>query len=299
LSDAQWQRIELMLRPEQRIDGRGRSWQDTRAVLNGVLWILGTGAQWRELPNKYPPYQTCHRRFQLWVRQGKLEQVLRGLAEELHSRGKLRLDAAFIDASFTGAKKGASRWADRCGVTTNVGAWNAFAWLHHFRSGHALGISHREFLWDGPPRLHQNPIAPPMIRQIVAFSPVKNLVVTRLRHMIFALPFLLLLANLGLRQTASLPNTQSPAIFSLEQQVSSGHTTVVDEFWSQFAKQHSPMVESDPTDPNYSFVTFVWRGSSDTRNVVVISPLALVNFDEALWRGWRKPTFGSNLPYAQ
>jgi transposase len=109
LSDAQWKLIEPMLRPQRRADGRGRPWQDTHAVLNGILWVLGTGAQWRELPKKYPPYQTCHRRFQQWVREGKLEDILRGLAEELHARGKLQLDEAFIDASFTGAKKGASR----------------------------------------------------------------------------------------------------------------------------------------------------------------------------------------------
>jgi len=109
LSDAQWELIEPLLRPKRRTDGRGRPWQDTRAVLNGILWVLGTGAQWRELPNKYPPYQTCHRRFQQLVKEGKLEGILRVLAEELHARGKLDLEEAFIDASFRGAKKGASR----------------------------------------------------------------------------------------------------------------------------------------------------------------------------------------------
>lgn len=108
LSEAQWKLIEPILRPQPRSDGRGRPWQDTRAVLNGILWVLGTGAQWRELPNKYPPYQTCHRRFQQWVREGRLERILRALAEELQARGKLQLEEAFIDASFTGAKKGAS-----------------------------------------------------------------------------------------------------------------------------------------------------------------------------------------------
>src|SRR5579863_359348 len=109
LSDAQWRLIEPTLRPQRRADGRGRPWQDTRAVLNGILWVLGTGAQWRELPNKYPPYQTCHRRFQQWVRAGKPERILRVLAEELQARGKLDLEEGFIDASFTGAKKGASQ----------------------------------------------------------------------------------------------------------------------------------------------------------------------------------------------
>ena len=50
LSDAQWQLIEPILRPKRRTDGRSRPWQETRAVLNGILWVLGTGVQWRELP---------------------------------------------------------------------------------------------------------------------------------------------------------------------------------------------------------------------------------------------------------
>jgi transposase len=110
ISDAEWSVLEPILQPVRRNDGRGRPWRDTRAVLNGVLWILGTGAQWRELPRKYPPYQTCHRRFQQWVRDGKLEEILRLLATELHARGQLPLDEGFIDASFTGAKKRGSRW---------------------------------------------------------------------------------------------------------------------------------------------------------------------------------------------
>jgi hypothetical protein len=71
------------------------------------LWILGTGAQWRELPEKYPAFQTCHRRFQQWVRSGKLEMALRLLARHLHKRGKLDLREAFVDATFASAKKGA------------------------------------------------------------------------------------------------------------------------------------------------------------------------------------------------
>ena len=89
LTDAQWKLIEPILRPQRRSDDRGRPWQDTRAVLNEVLWVLGTGAQWRELPNKYPPHQTCHRRFPQWVRAGTLEHISCVLAEELQARGKL------------------------------------------------------------------------------------------------------------------------------------------------------------------------------------------------------------------
>lgn len=107
LTDKQWALVESVLRPARREDNRGRPWHDTRAVLNGVLWILGSGAQWSELPSKYPPYQTCHRRFQQWVREGKLVEALRQLAKHLRERGKLNWDEAFVDATFASAKKGA------------------------------------------------------------------------------------------------------------------------------------------------------------------------------------------------
>lgn len=107
LTDAQWAILEPMFRPKRRADGRGRPWRDTRAVLHGVLWILRTGAQWRELSSKYPPYQTCHRRFQAWQRSGLLSGVLQKLAEDLRDRGKIDLSETFIDASFSSAKKGA------------------------------------------------------------------------------------------------------------------------------------------------------------------------------------------------
>ena len=107
LTDAQWAFLEPHFRPKRRKDGRGRPWQDTRAVLNGVLWVLRTSAPWHDLPARYPPYQTCHRRFQQWQRSGLFERLLQTLAEDLRDRGKLDLSEAFIDASFSSAKKGA------------------------------------------------------------------------------------------------------------------------------------------------------------------------------------------------
>jgi transposase len=111
VTDEQWELLEPVLRPLRRKDNRGHPWIETRDVLNGVLWVLGTGAQWAEMPEKYPPYQTCHRRFQAWVRDGKFVEALRLLAQHLHEQGKLNLDEAFVDATFASAKKGALRSA--------------------------------------------------------------------------------------------------------------------------------------------------------------------------------------------
>src|ERR1039458_5797735 len=74
LTDGQWEYIRLLVKWEQeqrqRPDGRGGRWSDARRVLNGVLWILRTGAPWQDLPPRYGPSSTCHRRFQQGVQSG-------------------------------------------------------------------------------------------------------------------------------------------------------------------------------------------------------------------------------------
>ena len=117
LTDAQWTILAPLLpKPRVRRDRRGRPWRDPRDVLNGILWILRTGAPWKDLPDRYPSYQTCHRRFQRWVDHGTLKRVLRALARDLHARGGLDLSETFIDGSFASAKKKAATSAPRSGA---------------------------------------------------------------------------------------------------------------------------------------------------------------------------------------
>jgi len=116
VTDEQWAVLAPLLAPPTRADGRGRPWRDPRDVLNGVLWILRTGAPWKDLPDRYPPYQTCHRRFQAWVRDGTLEQVLATLATDLQERGGIDVSECFVDGTFVGAKKGADAWARPSGA---------------------------------------------------------------------------------------------------------------------------------------------------------------------------------------
>ncbi len=107
LTEAQWAIVEpLIPKPRRRKDGRGRPWRESREVLGGILWVLRTGAPWKDLPERYPPYQTCHRRFQHWCRDGTLKQILHALAADLYERGGIDLTECFIDATFAGAKKG-------------------------------------------------------------------------------------------------------------------------------------------------------------------------------------------------
>ena len=60
-----------------------------RRVLDAVLWILNTGAQWHMLPQCYPNYKTVHRRFQQWCEREILREILAALANELRDRGEI------------------------------------------------------------------------------------------------------------------------------------------------------------------------------------------------------------------
>jgi transposase len=107
LTNKQWRRIEpviVSLTPKK--DPRGRRPRDSREILNAILWILRTGAPWKDLPQRYPPYQTCHRRFQQWVRDGIFQRFAQELAEDLYERGQIDIREAFIDGCFAPAKKG-------------------------------------------------------------------------------------------------------------------------------------------------------------------------------------------------
>ncbi|NKC15324.1 MAG: transposase [Gammaproteobacteria bacterium] len=61
--------------PPVRTDGRGRPRCDDRAIPNGILWILRSGARCKDLPEWFPSYHTCHRRFQRWVEGGTLSKI--------------------------------------------------------------------------------------------------------------------------------------------------------------------------------------------------------------------------------
>ena len=107
ITNEQWNRIEPIIKeltPPR--DPRGRPTQDLREVFNGIFWILRTGAPWKDMPQRYPPYQTCHRWFQRWVEQGVFKRIAKELVEDLYERGQIDIREAFIDGSFAPAKKG-------------------------------------------------------------------------------------------------------------------------------------------------------------------------------------------------
>ncbi len=101
LSDEQWEQIREHFPEENIPEGRaGRKPVPAREVLEAVLWILNTGAQWHMLPQCYSNYKTVHRRFQQWCEREVLREVLAQLANTLRDQGEIDEHECFIDASF-------------------------------------------------------------------------------------------------------------------------------------------------------------------------------------------------------
>ena len=108
LTEAQWALVEPLLpEPKRRKDKRGRPWASNRACLEGILWILQTGAAWRFLPDKYPSPATCWRRLRQWEEQDVWLDAWRALLGVLDGKGLLKWEESFLDGSFASAKKGA------------------------------------------------------------------------------------------------------------------------------------------------------------------------------------------------
>jgi len=139
LTDEQWSVVQpLIPKPNVRKDRKGRPRVDARSVLDGMLWILWTGAPWKALPSEYPPYQTCHRRMQEWVADRVFWRILKALAADLRDRGKIDLTEAFIDGTHAGAKRGALS-SELLAVATPPRSWQSQT-LAVFRSPLGLRV---------------------------------------------------------------------------------------------------------------------------------------------------------------
>ena len=105
LSERQWEKIAPLL---PRLRSRGRPWANNRKVLEGILWILRTGARWVDLPEEYASPSTCWRRLKLWEEQGVWLKIWRTFLTELNEWGRIHWSECFMDATFAPAKKGVS-----------------------------------------------------------------------------------------------------------------------------------------------------------------------------------------------
>ncbi len=106
LTDEQWRRLQPLLPPERPRTGRPN--HDHRTVLNGILWVLRTGAPWRDLPERYGPVGTVSSRFYRWRASGVWDRILSALQAEADARGEVDRDLHFVDATIIRAHQHAA-----------------------------------------------------------------------------------------------------------------------------------------------------------------------------------------------
>ena len=98
--------IEPLL-PAER--GRpGRPWNDHRLTIGGILWILRTGAPWRDLPSSFGAWQSVYARFNRWSKDGTWERIHQALLQRMDEAGALDLELWFIDGSCVRAARAAA-----------------------------------------------------------------------------------------------------------------------------------------------------------------------------------------------
>jgi len=106
LTDEQWQQLEVLLPPQKPKTGRTNL--DHRTVINGILWILKTGAPWRDLPEQYGKWQTVASRFYRWQKQGVWDRVFAQLQQSKDREGQLDWEVHYVDGSVVRAHQHAA-----------------------------------------------------------------------------------------------------------------------------------------------------------------------------------------------
>ena len=97
LTDEQWERLKSLLPPQKPRTGRPS--RDHRTIVDGILWVLRTGAPWRDLPERYGPWQTVASRFYRWRKAGVWQRILEALQQHADAEGRLDWQIHFVDST--------------------------------------------------------------------------------------------------------------------------------------------------------------------------------------------------------
>ena len=118
LTDAQWERLQPLVPPQRRGKGTtgGRPSIDHRRIINGIVWILRTGAPWGDVPDRYGKRSTVSSRYYRWKQQGVWDRIYDAVRAQADSAGELDWEIHHVDATVirahqhaAGAKKGTPR----------------------------------------------------------------------------------------------------------------------------------------------------------------------------------------------
>jgi transposase len=97
LTDVAWRRLAPLLPPQRPRTGRPA--RDHRTMINAMLHLSKTGVPWRDLPERYGPWQTVATRFYRWTRSGLWQRILAELQREADAEGRLDWSVHMIDGT--------------------------------------------------------------------------------------------------------------------------------------------------------------------------------------------------------
>ena len=120
-SDAQWRLIEPLL-PKQK---RGGKWNDHRLMFDGILWVLRTGAPWRDLPERYGKWGSVYHRFNRWKKDGTIDRILKALRIRLDKNGYIDWDLWCVDGSNVRASRAAAGASKKAKGSPKTTRWVA------------------------------------------------------------------------------------------------------------------------------------------------------------------------------
>jgi transposase len=107
LTDEEWVVLEPLL-PCERSGRAGNPYRCHRQVMNGIFWILRSGAPWRDLPERYGPWTTVYDRFRRWSQSGQFQKMLDALEAQARRAARIDFEFAAVDGSTVRAHKSAA-----------------------------------------------------------------------------------------------------------------------------------------------------------------------------------------------
>jgi transposase len=106
LTHTQWKRLKPLLPPQQPKTGRPAL--NHRRIISGILWILRTGAPWRDLPKRFGCWSTVASRFYRWQKAGIWQPLFEAVQQQADAEGRLHWDVHYIDGTIVRAHQHAA-----------------------------------------------------------------------------------------------------------------------------------------------------------------------------------------------
>ncbi len=127
LPDEAWMIIQSLLPAEPAIPHAGRPWAEHRKIINGMFWILCSGAPWRDLHERYVPWKTVYNRFNRWSKSGVINIIFNRLLSALDAHGLVEWSATALDGSNIRALKCAAGAQKNIPISPEITVWVALA----------------------------------------------------------------------------------------------------------------------------------------------------------------------------